>query len=49
MFKQSKTYCPDFRDQDIMVGGFDSKYKKYSWLRMAMHRCDPKKNKCASR
>lgn len=33
------TFCPDFKDTDILRGSYYT--KKYSWLRLAVHRCDP--------
>ena len=32
-------YCPDYRSTDIIKGNYYS--NKYSWLRLAVHRCDP--------
>ena len=50
-------YCADYRSTDIIKGNYYT--DKYSWLRLAVHRCDPheiiienevEKNKtCASR
>ena len=46
-------YCPDYRSTDILKGNYFT--NKYSWLRLAVHRCDPNeiingKNKsCASK
>ena len=50
-------YCPDYRPTDIFKGNYFS--KKYSWLRLAVHRCNPnetsiedgvvKNKECASR
>ena len=50
-------YCPDYRSTDFIKGNYYT--DKYSWLRLAIHRCDPheiiiengvKKNiTCASR
>lgn len=36
-----KYYCPDFGDDDILYG--DYYIPKNSWLRLAMHECDPTK------
>ena len=33
-------YCPDYRPTDILKGNYFT--EKYSWLRLAVHRCDPK-------
>ena len=32
-------FCPEFRPTDIMRGSYYT--KKYSWLRLAVHRCNP--------
>ena len=32
-------FCPEYRDNDIFKGSYYS--DKYSWLRLAVHRCDP--------
>ena len=50
-------YCADYRSTDFIKGNYYT--DKYSWLRLAVHRCDPheiiienevEKNKtCASR
>ena len=50
-------WCPKFKETDILRGSFYS--TKYSWLRLAVHRCDPnetiikngkkQKKKCASK
>ena len=55
--KSNPHFCPDYRPNDIMKGNYYT--EKYSWLRLAVHRCDPNekiledgviKNKvCASR
>ena len=57
-FDESATmFCPKYSDDDIMFGSYYN--KKYAWLRLAVHRCDPnefvtidgrtQKKKCASR
>ena len=51
-------YCPDYRSTDLFKGNYYT--HKYSWLRLAVYRCDPhemiqdeegkmKNKKCASR
>ena len=32
-------YCPEFKSTDILKGSYYT--KQYSWLRLAVHRCDP--------
>ena len=32
-------FCPDYRATDILLGSFYT--KKFSWLRLGVHRCDP--------
>ena len=32
-------FCPEFKPSDILMANYYS--KKYSWLRLAVHRCDP--------
>jgi hypothetical protein len=34
-----KYYCPDFDESHILHGSFYA--DKYSWLRLAIHVCDP--------
>ena len=51
------SFCPEFRETDIMRGSYYT--KRFSWLRLAVHRCDPNdlikkgdkmvKKTCASR
>ena len=36
-----KIYCPDFGEEDILYGDYVN--SKYSWLRLVVHKCDPKK------
>ena len=36
----STMFCPDFKDTDILKGSYFA--PKYSWLRLIVHRCDPK-------
>ena len=33
-------FCPDYSDSDILFGSFYT--ERYSWLRLAVHRCDPR-------
>tara|TARA_B110000285_G_C14924583_1_gene514344 strand:+ start:80 stop:574 length:495 start_codon:yes stop_codon:yes gene_type:complete len=43
-------WCPKFNDKTKIVGGYYA--PKYSWIRLVLKRCDPKKrgaNYCASR
>ena len=43
-------WCPKFNDKTKIIGGYYG--EKYSWLRLVLKRCDPKKrgaNFCESR
>ena len=34
-----KLYCPDYSEEDFMQSNYN--YKKHSWMRLVVHRCDP--------
>lgn len=45
-------YCPDYKDSDFLYSDYDQ--EKASWMRLAIHECDPKKRalegkKCKSK
>lgn len=40
----SKHYCPDWTKEDFLYGDYHN--EKYSWYRVALHKCDKDKRIC---